>query len=312
MRRCMLALALAAGLAPAAAAADLPVRATDRGFVNACAEMDNVLVALESPGVARFTIRARHPVYALAAADPDHDPDFTGCVFPEEPIWDFTPESHILFEDHRFRLLGHRLAKSWRPELVDVTVGGRTWPGIHLLQLLVRRPEKDVEILVLYPHDGYWRAKPLPLPGRLDGPYGASFLLGPVETDRRPLVRLSGVRFDPATVAFTATFRSGGALTLRLLAVGADELRMEATLSAPVTAGPFALLSSMHVTEDNADTGRLRVRDAGGLFWRRHPPVGFMPVTGAEFDFGRDIPSRHNTLAPDILFGPFTGPLPAE
>ncbi|HEU0220976.1 MAG TPA: hypothetical protein VFR34_02050, partial [Paracoccaceae bacterium] len=205
----------------------------------------------------------------------------------------------------RLRLQGHRLAKSWRPELVDVSVGEHTWHGLHLLQLLVRRPEKDVEIMVLYPSDGYWRIKPLPALGRLDGPYGSSFLFGPIEVDRRPLVKLKSVRFDPGARTFELSFVKGGTGRLRLIAAGADELRLEAELDRPVIGGPFAMLSSMHVTEDNADVGRMRVRDPDGFLWRRFPVLAFKTIKGAEFDFGRDIPSRHNTLAPDLLFGPF-------
>lgn len=313
MHRTLLALAVSAALplaALSARAAEVAVTARDAGFSTSCAEMDNVLVALEGPEVTRFTIRARHPFYTAAVPprEASYAADFTGCVFPEEPIWDFDRQSHIMWEDPRVRLVGHRLAKSWRPELVDVTVGERTFPGIHLVQLLVRRPEKDVEILVLYPHDGHWRAKPLPAPGFLDMPYGSSFLFGPVEKDRRHLVRYTGVRFDPETLAFTVGFAQGGEGRIRVLSAGSDELRLEAVLSRPVTGQPFALLSSMHVNEENSDVGRIRYRPAGSVTWNRIPPVTFMPPEGVEFDFGRDIPSRHNTFAPDMLFGPFTGP----
>lgn len=288
--------------------AELPVTATDRGFSTSCAEMDNVLIGMENPEATRFTIRARHPAYTAGAEAPDHKADFSNCTFPQEPIWEFDLQSHVLHEDAQFRLQGHRLTRSWRPELVDVSVGERTWPGLHLLQLLVRRAEKDIEILVLYPHDGYWRAKPLPAMGHLDMPYGSSFLFGPIEVDRRPLVKFSHVRFDPATLTFTVDWVRGGQGTLRVVSAGADELRLEARMSRPVAGGPFAMLSSMFVTEDNADVGRLRSRDAGGVLWRRVPPVTFMPQVGAEFDFGRDLVSRHNTLAPDMIFGPFEGP----
>jgi hypothetical protein len=267
--------------------------------------MDNVLVGVTGPAVRRFEIEARHPVYAPLVADPISAADFTNCDFPPEPIWDFDRQTHLLWQDDRLKLVGHRLAKSWRPELVDVSVGDRTWPGLHLLQLSVLRPEGDVEVLVLYPSDGYWRAKPLPPAGQLDSPFGASFLIGPVEVDRRPLVRLSSVRFDPAGPAFEIAFVRGGSARLAIRSIGADMLRLEAVLSDPVPDLPFAMLSSMFVAQDNADIGVLRVRPAGAPFWETLPPVGFAPVEAGEAVFARDIPSRHNTLAPDIAFGPF-------
>lgn len=298
-------------LAATAARAELAVTARDEGYVTTCAEMDNVVVTLESPEAARFEIRARHPAYAAAASQPSHAADFSNCDFPKEPIWDFEPESFVLHEDSRFRLQGHRLSKSWRPEEVSVSVGDRTWPVLHLLQLVVKTDGgegsggSDVQVLVLYPADGYWRAKPLPSAGRRDTPFGTSFLVGPVEVDRRPLVKLTGVRFDPVTLSFHLSFVRGGEGVVRVESADAEELRLGVALSDPVADLPFALLSSMHVAEDNADVGRIRNRPQGEVLWDRHPPVAFEAFQGAEFDFGRDVPSRHNTLAPDLVFGPF-------
>lgn len=292
-------------LAAAAAGAELPVAVSDRGYLTRCAEKDNVVVAMTAPGARRFEVSARHPAFEARLADVSSAPDFTDCVFPVEPIWDFDPQTHLLHEDATWRLMGHRLEKSWRPELVDVAVGGRVWPGIHLLQLFLKRPEGDVEFLVLYPSDGYWRPRPLPPLGRSYSPYGASFLIGPVEHERRPLVRLSRVTFDPATVSFGLDFARGGGGRVRVAALGAEELRLEVTLDRPAGPGPTALLSSMFVADDNADVGRMRLRRPGAPLWRSLPPQGFAPEPAAEIAFDKTVPSRHNTLAPDVFFGPF-------
>lgn len=307
--RCLLAglLALACLLAGAPARAEPSVTLTDLGWENECAEMDNVLAALSGSGIQRFTITARHPDYAGAVADASSEADFSDCAFPDEPIWDFEPADYTLYEDERIRLDGHRLPKSWRPELVPVTVGDRTWPGLHLLQLKVWHNDRWIEVLVLYPSDGYWRPKPLPFRGHEDTPYGASMLIGPVEIDRRPLVKLDAVRFDPSVPRFTLDFVAGGSATVTVVSISTEELRLEVEMTPPAGEKPFALVSSMYVEPGNADIGRVAVRPPGSPFWQKYPPVGFPKVEGAVFAFGRDIPSRHNTLAPDIRFGGFKG-----
>ena len=61
-------------------------------------------------------------------------------------------------------------------------VGNRVETGFHLLQLWTRYQERAEEVLVLYPADGYWRARPLPPQNLRWSAYGSSFLIGPVET----------------------------------------------------------------------------------------------------------------------------------
>ena len=294
------------------AAPEPSVSLRDLGWPNRCAEMDNVLVALEADApVARFAIRARHPVYAptVRPGEASHAADFTDCAFEPEPIWHYEPESHLLHEDAAIRLDGHRLPKSWRPEEVPVTVGGRTWTGLHLLQLRVKRPSDGLrdpaEILVLYPSDGYWRPTPLPRDGGAQTPFGASVIVGPVEIDRRPLVRLSAVRFDPAAMAFDLDFALGGRGRVRVASAGPDELRLEVSLDPAVSGLPFALASSMFVAEDNADLALMRLRTPDRPFWTEHPVIGFGADRAAEVALVRDVPSRHNTLAPDLILGPF-------
>jgi hypothetical protein len=116
-----------------------------------------------------------------------------------DPKHAFTPRELIVYENDSIRLVGHTFFNFWRPDIVEVKVGERIERGLHLLQLLRRGPKRDIEILVLYPADGYWRAKPLPPAQLPDSAYGSSFLFGPVEEDGRPLVAIRALEFDPAT-----------------------------------------------------------------------------------------------------------------
>ena len=104
----------------------------------------------------------------------------------------------------------------WRPNQVPVRVGNRTESGFHLLQLWTRHQERAEEVLVIYPADGYWRARPLPPKNLRWSAYGSSFLIGPVEAESRPFVDIRDIAFDPATRTFTLNFARGGSATLRL------------------------------------------------------------------------------------------------
>lgn len=121
-------------------------------------------------------------------------------------------------------------------------------------------------------------------------------------------MRLAAVRFDADALAFDLDFARGGTGRLAVEAAGEDELRLGVALAPPVAGLPFALVSSMYVAEDNADLARMRLREPAGPFWSSHPVIGFGALRGSEIWLGRDTPSRHNTLAPDLTLGPFTPP----
>ena len=93
-------------------------------------------------------------------------------------------------------MVAHRLYifdSFWRPNQVPVRVADRVENGLHLLQLWTRGPSRSEEVLVLYPADGYWRARPL-APSNLNwSAYGSSFLIGPVESEARPVVDIKDV-----------------------------------------------------------------------------------------------------------------------
>jgi len=233
-----------------------------------CAEEDNVHVKLLGPGVGRFVIRAQHPPYISLVQTDSTAPDFTACDMSQDPSFPFTPRTVVLHEDTDIRLVGHRFPSFWRPDVVDFTVGGRTETGLHLVQLIRRRVQGEVEVLVVYPADGYWRVKPLPPPSLPDTAYGSSFLFGPIEESSRPFVAIRRIGFDPATLTFRVDFRDG---TRGMLAVASAT--PEQTL--------LALTTDAAGTDD------------------RSAPVDWATLRGAAFDVCFDRPGRrlHSGMA---------------
>lgn len=314
------ALGLAIGWAAIGWAAIEPVRADTRDgmrvqFVDAskptrCAEEDNIYVKLEASGVRSFSLSVEHPPYITAVTSDSTAPDFTHCDMSGDPKHAFTPRELIVYENDSIRLVGHTFFNFWRPDIVEVKVGERIERGLHLLQLLRRGPKRDIEILVLYPADGYWRAKPLPPAQLPDSAYGSSFLFGPVEEDGRPLVAIRALEFDPATLRFTLQFARGGTGTLTVAEATSQRTRVVMDLGATSTGqAPFAALRSMFVTTDNADASVAAWRDGSGM--RSAPVIGFGRFESSRARFGRDSPSRHNLSAPDHVFADFS-PAPVD
>lgn len=292
-----------------------PVRAEGRDemrvqFVDAskptrCAEEDNLYVKLEASGVRSFSLSVEHPPYIATVTSDSTAPDFTHCDMSGDPKHAFTPRELILYENDSIRLVGHTFFNFWRPDIVEVKVGERVERGLHLLQLLRRGPKRDIEILVLYPADGYWRAKPLPPVQLPDSAYGSSFLFGPIEEDGRPLVAIRALEFDPATLRFTLQFGRGGVGTLTVAEATPQRTRVVMDLGVTSTGQmPFAALRSMFVTIDNADASVAAWREGSGT--RSAPITGFGRFESSRARFGRDSPSRHNLSAPDHVFADFS------
>jgi hypothetical protein len=302
------------GLAIGLAATD-PIRAEGRDemrvqFVDAskptrCAEEDNLYVKLEASGVRSFSLSVEHPSYITAVTSDSTAPDFTHCDMSGDPKHAFTPRELILYENDSIRLVGHTFFNFWRPDIVEVKVGERVERGLHLLQLLRRGPKRDIEILVLYPADGYWRAKPLPPAQLPDSAYGSSFLFGPIEEDGRPLVAIRALEFDPVALRFTLQFARGGVGTLTVAEATPQRTRVMMDLGVTSTGqAPFAALRSMFVTIDNADASVAAWRESSGT--RSAPIIGFGRFESSRARFGRDSPSRHNLSAPDHVFADFS------
>ncbi len=298
--------ALAAQTSAQAQTRDLPVEIRNHSEPVLCAEKDNVYLSLQSPQVKRFQIQAVHPAYIGSIVADRWAPDWTSCDIPINPSDSANVRRATIYESPELQLVGLIYPSFWRPAKVPVRVGDRVIGGLHLVQLWVRHQERAEEVLVVYPPDGYWRARPLPPAHMKWTAYGSSFLVGPVEVSGRPLVDLREIRFDPSTKTFAFTFAGGGSGQLRLSTLDQDRIVLDATLSADTPATqPFAALRSMYVTEFNADVARVawRSRDAKG--WDESPLMSFRGANAVEFWAGRTTPSRHNTSAPDMVFSRF-------
>jgi hypothetical protein len=290
-------------------AQDVAVDVVNASEPTLCAEKDNVYVKLISPDVRRFAIEALHPAFIGTVVVDRFAPDFRNCDMPAAapaPGSSDTPRRTTLYETPEWQLVGLTIPNFWRKNKVPVRVGGRTDADLQLLQLWTRHNERAEEVLVLYPPDGYWRARPLP-PGNLRwSAYGSSFLVGPVETAERPLVDITEVIFDPASRTFRIAFARGGAATLRLDKLDEDRIALDVTLDARWSGEyPFAALRSMFVTDINADVAQIGVRAPGAQVWQHTPIMGFQRAKAVEVWAGRTVASRHNTSAPDMLFREF-------
>ncbi len=303
-----IALHAAPGAQPRPSPAGEPMRIefADAGRPTRCAEEDNVDVRLVGEGVTSWRIVAEHPPYVASIVEDSTAPDFTDCDMSGDPVFRFQPRTVVLHEDATLRVVGHRFETFWRPDEVDVVVDGRLERGLHLVQLVRRGPVRDVEMLVVYPADGYWRAKPLPPAHLPDTAYGSSFLVGPVRDEGRPVVALSRIALDTATLAFRLDFADGRRGTLAIAEATPERLALAVTLDAPLPAGQaFAALRSMFVRTDQADASIARWTEANGTV-RTAPILGFGRFRAASARFGRDLPSRHNLSAPDMVFEAFS------
>lgn len=309
LARCLIALVVGATLdsATASAAEEVAIDFINASVPTRCAEEDNVYVKLQETGIHTFRITAEHPPYIAAVTLDSTAPDFTDCDMSGDPRFAFTPRTVILHEDAQIRLVGHTFSTFWRGEQVDFQVGDHNEPGLHLVQLLRRGPVRDIEILVVYPSDGYWRPKPLPPPQLPDSAYGSSFLIGPIEESGRPFVAIRRIAFTPASMTFRLTFANGSRAVLAVSEATPERTELEVSLDPPVAIGqPFAALRSMYVKPAQADVSHASWEAGGtGRGAGSSPIMDFRTVRAPAARFGRVEPSQHNLSAPDIRFRAF-------
>jgi len=293
------------GAPPAQAADSLAVEVVNASEPTLCAEKDNVYLKLQSDEVRRFTVTAAHPAYIGTIVQDRWAPDFTHCDMSNDPSFKFEKRRLTIYETEEWWLVGLTFPSFWRGNQVPVRVGNRVETGFHLLQLWTWRDGRADEVLVLYPADGYWRARPLPPAHLRWSAYGSSFLVGPVETKGRPFVDIKDIAFDPATRTFALNFARGGGATLRLDALDQEHIALDVGLDAAISGVPFAALRSMFVTEVNNDVAQIGWRAKGAKAWQQQPVMSFTQADAAELWAGRTVPSRHNLSAPDMVFRDF-------
>lgn len=278
-------------------------------FVNAsratrCAEEDNVYVQIHGERIAAFRIAAEHPAYIGTLRTDSTAPDFTHCDMSSDPRFEAEPRTVVLHDDGDLRLVGHAFASFWRPSTVDFRIGDRSETGLHLVQLIRRSKRGEIEQLVVYPADGYWRLKPMPPAALPDTAYGSSFLFGPIEEQGRPFVAIREIVFDPASTRFRLRFADDRIGTLAIVETSSTASALEIGIDPPLPSNrPFAALRSMFVTNAQADVSVAEWPNAKGPTSR--PVLAFERFEATSARFGRREPSQHNLSAPDFVFGAF-------
>ncbi|MDX2265232.1 MAG: hypothetical protein NW215_09705 [Hyphomicrobiales bacterium] len=278
-----------------------------------CAEKDNVSLTFANPAVRSFRIEAAHPVYLSVGMRDNFEADWTACDIEGDPAYKAPspPKKQTLMDGDDLWIIGYTFGTFWRPATAVVRIGDKTFRDIHMLQVWVLRTDGSEEVLVLYPQDGYWRPRPMTPKGFRNTAYGSSFLVGPVEVDGRPLVKLKEVAFDPAKRTFTLGFERGGSATVQMHTISQDKLALNVAFDKPVEGLPFAMMRSMYITEFNNDVARVAVREKGAKGWREDNVMRFSGATATDIWAGRFSPSQHNTTSPDMVFNSFSdGPTP--
>jgi len=281
-----------------------------------CAEEDNVYVKLQGEGLRKLRIEARHPRYMSQVQVDSYEPDFSNCKFdenshPTDPKYTFLPKRVILWESDDMLMVGNTHETFWRPNKVDFVVGGEVTPEVHLVQVYLKDKNEPKlgrhQFLVLYPPDGYWRAKPIPTLPLNYGVYGTSFLVGPVEEAGRPVVELSKVEFVPASKTFLLSYRDGSRGEMKIAEVDRDHIALDYTHDRQLPGEkPLAAIRSMYVLPEKADTAEVSWRPSGQLALLTRPLPDFATEQASEVNFGRSVISKHNLSAPDMWFGSFS------
>lgn len=310
----MMSVAVAAAVARRAQAATLDglaVEVTNASEPVLCAEKDNVTLNLASKDVKSFRIEAAHPAYITSLQRDSFEADWTACDMKGDPAFapasaPTVPKRVTVYEEIEMWVVGLTFPTFWRPATATLRIGDRVETGLHLIQVWMIRPMGGEEVLVLYPQDGYWRIRPKAPAGMAPTAFGSSFLLGPIEQDGRPIVRIKEIVFEPKARTFTLHYERGGTATVKIAGVDQNRHTLDVAFDASISAQPFAALRSMYITDFNNDVARVAVREKGGKGWREDGIMSFQRATATDIWAGRTSISRHNTSSPDMVFSTFS------
>ena len=301
-------LALVSGDAGAASLSGLAVDAVNGSEPVLCAEKDNVTVSFASPEARAFRIEATHPAYIGTLARDSFEADWTACDLSKDTAHASdvkVPTRRTLYEEPALWVVGWTMPTFWRPSTATVRIGDRVEKGLHLVQVWMIRPMGGEEVLVFYPQDGYWRIRPLAPEGRAPTAFGTSFLVGPIEIETRPIVKLSEIAFDPKAKRFDLSFASGGKASMTMSTVDHNRHVLDVVLDKAIAGRPFAALRSMYITEFNNDVARVAVREAGASGWREDGVMAWKGGKVTDLWAGRTGVSRHNSSSPDMVVSRF-------
>ena len=294
---------------PASAADGLAVEVTNASEPVLCAEKDNVTIKLASPEVRSFRIEAAHPAYIGSAAATIARRRIGRALRRSISRRDLRGAgrrtSVTFYEDVEIWLTGFTFPNFWRPNDMPFRVGDRVENGIHLVQLWVRAPRARrggagaLSVGRLLARRGRCRR-------RICGwsAYGSSFLIGPVEVEGRPIVKIREIEFDPETRTFRSPSRR------RRRDASARQARPRAARPRrglrpgdrrPAVRG--AALDVRHRDQRRRRPHRAARGERQGL--ARGADHGLQGREGDRLWAGRLVPSRHNTSAPDHVFNRF-------
>jgi hypothetical protein len=298
---------------------EIAVAVTNRSEAVLCAEKDNIQVdfaALKGAAPpATFRVQAVHPAFIGGIGIDRYLPDFTACDMSGDPVVATSTKKIIrrtIFETPDLQLVAWTYPTFWRGantpvRVIDKETGkNEAFKEIHLLQVWTNHRERAEEVLVVYPPDGYWRARPLPFADMRWTAYGSSFLIGPVEMQQRPIVDLKEIVFDAQARTFRLEFARGGAAVMKISALDPEHIALDVALEGAIPRDlPFASLRSMYITESNNDAARIAWKPRGQQRWGEASIMDFKTAEANEIWAGRTSFSRHNTSAPDMIFGSF-------
>jgi hypothetical protein len=200
---------------------------------------------------------------------------------------------------------GYEVSDYWLRRDVPVHIGERVEHNLTMLQLWVFVRGKAEQVLVLYPTSGIWRIHPLPPESLAWTSYGSSFLVGPIERKQMPVVEFKEISFHPENRTFRLAFADGGTGTVKVSEIDDDHIVLDVGFDRAIVGKPFAALSSMYVTEFNADVARIALQRPEEKAWLEAPIMAFGTARATKAWMGRVLPSRHNISAPDMMFSGF-------
>ena len=287
---------------------ELQVRVENNSVPELCAEKDNIELDFISPRLRHMQIQAVHPSYINTIVSDRWAPDWSSCDLSHDPKFFAQARRRTFWETPEFWMTGYTFPSFWRPNDVSIRVGDTVEKGFHLIQLWMWHRERAEEIMVFYPPDGYWRIRPLPFEYMRWTAYGSSFLVGPVETQERPIVAFEEIIFEPDTRSFILKFKRGGQARVVIKNIDQDRLTLDVGFSDAMPGGrPFAALRSMYAMQTMSDAAIVAWRSKRGKGWEEAPVIRFPGASATEVWVGRHLPSRHNLSAPDMVFSKFEG-----
>jgi len=287
---------------------ELQVRVENNSVPELCAEKDNIELDFISPRLRHMQIQAVHPSYINTIVSDRWAPDWSSCDLSHDPKFFAQARRRTFWETPEFWMTGYTFPSFWRPNDVSIRVGDTVEKGFHLIQLWMWHRERAEEIMVFYPPDGYWRIRPLPFEDMRWTAYGSSFLVGPVETQERPIVAFEEIIFESDTRSFILKFKRGGQARVVIKNIDQDRLTLDVGFSDAMPGGrPFAALRSMYAMQTMSDAAIVAWRSKRGKGWEEAPVIRFPGASATEVWVGRHLPSRHNLSAPDMVFSKFEG-----